>query len=60
MQLNSIIWSATAIKQVSKAIEYIRQDSVQNAGKFNNKLLNKLELVVNNPGICAPDKYKIK
>ncbi len=59
MALSKVTWSATSIKQVSDALEYIRQDSVQNAENLYAKLIDKLETTAGVPESCPPDKYKI-
>ena len=58
MPANKITWSAPAKRQIGKIVEYIRQDSVQNAEKVYAKLLNKLDIVAMTPETCPPDKYK--
>ena len=55
---NKVFWSSTALKEFGKVIDYIRQDSFRNAESVYTKVINKLDTVANNPGMCPPDKYK--
>ena len=52
MPENKITWSTESLKQIGKAIEYIRQDSVQNAENVYSKLIKKLDKVAKNPLMC--------
>jgi plasmid stabilization system protein ParE len=54
----SISWSVKALKQFGDAIEYILQDSVQNAEKVRFEILKKIDSLPQYPEIYAPDKYK--
>jgi plasmid stabilization system protein ParE len=56
---SKITYSKTAIKQLSRSLEYIREDSIQNAEKVYRKILDKLEKASLDPEINPPDKYKI-
>ena len=56
---NKIKWYVSARKQYLDALEYIRNDTEQNAEKFYEKLYLKLEVVSRNPESCAPDKFKV-
>ena len=60
MQNKPIIWSHTAIKQLASAIEYIAEDSIQNAAKVRTAILEKIEALPKNPEQFPPDKYKLK
>lgn len=52
-------WYETAKKQYTSAFEYIMNDSIQNAEKFERRLLKKLQVISKSPTICPPDKYRI-
>jgi plasmid stabilization system protein ParE len=53
-----IVWSNDAIDQLRAAIEYIAEDSVQNAEKVSLDLLNKVNEIASHSERYAPDKYK--
>jgi plasmid stabilization system protein ParE len=56
---NKIRWYEAPKKQFTTAIQYIMDDSVQNAVKIETRLFKKLEAVSKSPTMCPPDKYKI-
>ena len=56
---SNIVWSATALREAGRVLEFIRQDSVSNADKVYNKIINRLETVAISPESCPPDKYKV-
>lgn len=58
MQEKKVRWSKPAKEQFAEAIEYILNDSVQNAEKFEKKLWNAIKKAVVFPESCAPDKHK--
>jgi plasmid stabilization system protein ParE len=55
-----ISWSVKALRQFEEAIEYIMQDSVQNAEKVRLEILRKIDSLPHYPEIYPPDKYKIR
>jgi plasmid stabilization system protein ParE len=59
MESKKIIWSATALKQFKTAINYIAEDSVQNAEKVRIEILKKIEKLSLHPEFYPSDKYKI-
>ena len=54
-----IKWNQAAIKQLESIIDYIRQDSDNNATKVETKILSKIVSLTKNPELYHPDKYKI-
>ena len=48
-----------ALKQFNSAIDYISNDSIQNAEKVRMKILKKIESLSLYPEIYSADKYKI-
>jgi plasmid stabilization system protein ParE len=58
MQL-TIKWNKRAISQLIKSIEYIEEDSVQNAEKVKNDLLSEISKLTAHPEKYPPDKYNI-
>ena len=58
MQLN-IKWNRHAINQLIKAIEYIEEDSLQNAEKVKNEILAAITSLANHPEKFPADKYKL-
>ena len=59
MPANNVRWYVSARKQFLSAIEYIMNDSEQNAEKFYDRLFLKLEAISKNPESCAPEKFKL-
>jgi plasmid stabilization system protein ParE len=59
MPEETVKWSKPAERQYIAAIEYILNDSVQNAENLERKLSDKIKLVSVLPETCPPDKYKI-
>lgn len=57
MANRKIVWSKTALKQFEAAINYIGEDSIQNAEKVRREILEKIENITN-PEIYSTDKYK--
>ena len=58
MSNRKIIWSKTALKQFEFAINYIAEDSIQNAEKVRTEILEKIEKLVLNPEMYKADKLK--
>jgi len=58
MANRKITWSKSALKQFEAAINYIAEDSIQNAEKVRKEILEKIEKVTLYPEIHSPDKYK--
>ena len=57
---NKVIeWDSAALKQFGAAIEYIAQDSLQNAEKVYSAVIQKIEALPGNPEMHPPDKYKL-
>ena len=59
MTAKKVKWSIQAQKQYLEALDYIFNDSVQNAENFEAKLHNKLQKVLIFPESAPPDKFKI-
>jgi plasmid stabilization system protein ParE len=55
---NRISWSKTATRQFEAAIRYIALDSVVNAEKVSEDILNELVKALKNPEFFPPDKFK--
>jgi plasmid stabilization system protein ParE len=55
----TIKWNKRAINQLTKVIEYIEKDSVQNAEKVKNDLLAEISKLTVHPERYNPDKYHI-
>jgi plasmid stabilization system protein ParE len=53
-----ISWTKTALKQFEAIISYIASDSVVNAEKVSQEILNELNKAVKNSAFFPPDKYK--
>jgi addiction module RelE/StbE family toxin len=51
-------WSPAAHKQLRKAFEYIRKDSLQNAEKVKNEIIELSEKLVDHPERFSLDKYR--
>lgn len=58
MASRSISWTRTAIKQFEAAVAYIALDSITNAEKVSEDILNDLDKSVKNPEFFPRDKYK--
>lgn len=54
-----IEWDSSALKQLGAAIEYIAQDSLQNAEKVYSAIIQKIEALPAHPEKHPPDKYKL-
>jgi len=59
MPTKKVNWSKTSRKQYLAAIEYILNDSVQNAEKAEGKIKDKLKIIAEFAESCPPDKYKV-
>lgn len=53
-----ITWTAKAIRQFNAAIAYIRQDSLQNAGKVKEKVLEKVNELSRRRVVHHKDPHK--
>ena len=53
-----VTWTKTAINQFDKIIEYIRQDSEQNANKVKERILNRVNRLSDDRIIHREDPYK--
>ena len=58
MANRKITWAKTALKQFEAAINYIAEDSIQNAEKVRKEILEKIEKLRVNPEIYTFDKHK--
>ena len=56
MANRKIVWSKTALKQFEAAINYIGEDSIQNAEKVRREILEKIQNITANPEIYYTDK----
>lgn len=54
-----VAWAKVALQQFNAAIEYISEDSVQNAEKVMSEILEKIERLLSHPEMYPPDKYKL-
>ena len=52
-------WDKIALQQFNQSINYIAQDSVQNAEKVRVEIIEKIEQLLEHPEKYAPDKYKL-
>ena len=53
-----VIWSKSAKMQLQKAFNFISRDSVQNAEKVRDEIIDRTIDLSKNPDIYPPDKYK--
>ena len=53
-----VVWRKLALKQLNKAYEYIKKDSLQSAKKVREKIFNTAEELKHNPEIYSLDKYR--
>jgi len=54
MANRKITWSKSALKQFEAAINYIAEDSIQNAEKVRKEILEKIERLIAHPEIYSP------
>ena len=54
-----ILWDKQALHYFRSAIQYIREDSPQNADKVKSEILKKINELSIRPDIHNPDKYKV-
>lgn len=54
-----IKWNKRALSQLIKAIEYISDDSPQNAEKVKEDILKSISKLGLHPEFFPPDKYKL-
>jgi len=59
MANRKITWSKSALRQFETAMNYIAEDSIQNAEKVRKEILEKIETLIAHPEIYSPDKYKV-
>ncbi|MEP6950157.1 MAG: type II toxin-antitoxin system RelE/ParE family toxin [Ginsengibacter sp.] len=59
MANRSIGWSKNALKQFEDAINYISQDSPQNAEKVRSGIINNIQKIPSHPESFPPDKFKL-
>ncbi len=59
VEKRKVVWSDDAKKQLKEAYSYIAKDSVQNAKKVRNDIVEMTRKLTSNPQIYSPDKYKI-
>lgn len=59
MANRKISWDIVASKEFEQGINYIAGNSVQNAEKVRQEIVNRIEQLLGNPERHAPDKYKI-
>ncbi len=52
------VWSNSAKRQLQKAYEYIKLDSLQNAVNVRNEIISRSVELAANPEIFPADKYK--
>jgi len=58
MAKRKVTWTKAAITQFDKIIDYIRQDSDQNADKIKDKILNKINHLSDDRIVHRKDPYK--
>lgn len=58
MSKRKVTWAKRAIRQFNAAIEYIRQDSEQNADKVKERLLSKINELADDKKVHRKDPYK--
>jgi plasmid stabilization system protein ParE len=54
-----IKWNKRALNQLIKAIEYIEEDSEQNAAKVKNEIFDEINILTAHSEKFPPDKYKL-
>lgn len=54
-----VVWSIEATIQLKAAYNYIAKDSIKNAGKVRNDIVEIVKGLPSNPEVYPPDKYKI-
>lgn len=57
--MKKVSWDKVALVQFNKAIEYIAEDSVQNAEKVRKDILQKIEELPSLAEKYPLDKYKV-
>ena len=58
MGKRKVTWTKRATRQFNAAIEYIRQDSEQNADKVKEKILDKINDLADDKAVHRKDLYK--
>jgi plasmid stabilization system protein ParE len=59
MDKRKIVWDKQALNYFRESIQYIRQDSPQNADKVKKEVLEKINELSGRPEIHNLDKYKL-
>lgn len=59
MNKPTIVWNKAAVNQFERAIEYIRENSAQNALKVKANILFLIDLLIEHPKKHPPDRDKI-
>lgn len=59
MSKRKITWDKQALSYFRESIQYIGQDSPQNADRVKREVLEKIAELSTHPEIHNPDKYKI-
>ena len=54
-----IKWNKRAFSELIKAIEYIENDSPQNAEKVKRNIFTTINKLLTHPDFFAPDKFKL-
>jgi plasmid stabilization system protein ParE len=54
-----IKWDKSATNNFNSAISYIREDSIKNANRVKENLLEKINNIKDNPEKYPADKYKL-
>ncbi len=58
MAKRKVTWTKRAARQLNAAIEYIRQDSPQNADSVKGKILDKVSELADDKVVHRKDPYK--
>ena len=53
-----VVWRKLALKQLNKAYNYIKKESLQSAKKVREEIFDKAENLKHNPEIYPLDKYR--
>lgn len=59
MPVRKISWSVSGANQLTAVLDYILDDSSQNAARVVQKLEERLNTIADFPESCPPEKYKI-
>jgi plasmid stabilization system protein ParE len=55
-----IKWNKNALKQFDEALDYIKENSIQNANKVELDILTTIGKLLKTPELFGLDKFKIK